>query len=464
MKRFKNIVKRVKGNPLLSAIVVWFTFMWSWVLFTDTLDLAGNETQGLILAIIILAFNVILSSAILWQGFRVAKWLVNKYPTWGGAILTLPLFALTDWLVAWISSILWIGPQGRIDSILPLATPSLVLINSPLSFAARIVGFFGLAGFFWATIALLRTEKTRRLASIPLILLGVLSLVGWLSYKTPNGVEVSATVISENLNDHVPVEDNNDSRLIIFPEYGLDEINNNNLDERIARTSDAEQKVYFLGSQQLVPDRPGDIGHLNTMLYGNSTDGITMTQDKYRLIPGGEDLPYLLRIGLRATNQKATLDYFSYAKGVIKGPHQLQPLTAGNGVVVGAAVCSSIISPQDYREFTQNGATILSNSASLTIFKGSPLFSWQQKSFAKFMAVANSRPFLQSANAARAYALDNNGNTLAEVTGTQTATVTVKSNTTKTLYTILGEWMPAIGSLIASLLLVKHLAAKRNKR
>ncbi|MCA9342625.1 hypothetical protein KC950_01270 [Candidatus Saccharibacteria bacterium] len=462
-KKLKTIKNKVKNKPLLTGIVIWYVFMWSWVLFTDTLDLAGNKTQGFIVALIVLAFNVALSTVIIWQGFRVAKWLLKKYPSW--IVITLvPLFALADWLVAWIPAALWIGPQGRLDSVLPLATPSLLVINTPLGFGARFVGFFGLAGFFWATIALIANKNYRKLAYIPVTILVAFSFIGWLAYKTPNGVDFKATIISENLDDHVPPVDNQ-SDLVVFPEYGMDEITNDNLDERLARISDSEHKTFFLGSQQIFPEDGQQAGHLNTLLYGNSIDGITLAQDKYRLIPGGEDLPYLLRTGLRATNQKDTLDYFSYAKGVIKGSQQLQPLKVNDDVIVGAAVCSSIISPQDYREFTSNGATVLSNSASLTIFKGSPLFAWQQKSFAKFMAIANSRYFLQSANAARAYMLDNNGTTKAEESGTKIINVTATTNTAKTPYTLIGDWLPALGALMASYLIFRHkYIAKKPKK
>lgn len=462
-QKYKAIKYKITKNPLLTGIVAWYTFMWSWVLFTDTLDLAGNKTQGFIVALLVLAFNVALSSFILWQGFRAAKWLLDKYSSWS-LIAIIPLFALADWLVAWIPSALWIGPQGRLDSILPLATPTLLVINTPLSFGSRLVGFFGLAGFFWAIVALIAHKKYRVFSLIPATILIICSFIGWFIYKTPSGTDFNATIITENLDDHVPPVEGKTSELVIFPEYGMDEITNENFEERIVRTESSEHKTYFLGSQQIFPGDGQSVGHLNTMLYGNSTDGITQTQDKYRLIPGGEDLPFLLRTGLRATNQKDTLDYFSYAKGVIKGKQQLQPLRLNEDIVVGAAVCSSIISPQDYRDFTNNGATVLSNSASLTIFKGSPLFAWQQKSFAKFMAIANSRYFLQSANAARAYMLDNNGNTKAEETGTQTVEVTATTNSAKTPYTIIGDWLPALGALMASYLVIKHKYVKKNSK
>ena len=132
-----------------------------------------------------------------------------------------------------------------------------------------------------------------------------------------------------------------------------------------------------------------------------------------------------------------------------------------NGTRVGSAVCSSVISPEDYRNFANKGATIFTNSASLNIFKGSPLFAWQQKSFAKFMAISNSRYFLQSANSARAYVLDNNGKTLVESPGHKVLTQDVVNNNKKTLYTLTGEVLTYIGAVVLVVMLVKIIRKKK---
>ena len=55
--------------------------------------------------------------------------------------------------------------------------------------------------------------------------------------------------------------------------------------------------------------------------------------------------------------------------------------------------------------------------------------------------------FLQSANAATAYELDNNGRQLAEVR-IEAKDIKVVTNSTKTVYTYIGEFLVAIGMLI----------------
>lgn len=64
------------------------------------------------------------------------------------------------------------------------------------------------------------------------------------------------------------------------------------------------------------------------------------------------------------------------------------------------------------------------------------------------MAISNYRYFLQSANSAPAFMLDENGNQQVEVNGKQAKEVTVKNYKNKTIYTIMGEWLSAIGAII----------------
>lgn len=463
MSKKKNnlsILTRIKQQPFIVGLVIYFSLAWSWALFTDSLDLAGSKTQGLIVAIFVMTLNVALSVVIVLQGLKFINRFTDKLHPVITIFAALPLLALMDLAVSWLTTIIWLGPEGSIDNVLPLSSPTLALINTPFGFAARIIGFYGLAAFAWLFVYVLYSRKLRRFFWLPFGLLIALSITGYTLYKTPNGTKFKATIISENLDDRVPAVEPSKSELVIFPEYGLDEDTNHPLESRM-KIDNSMPKTYFLGSRQVNTD--GEAGHLNELLYGNSADGYTYKQDKYRLIPGGEDLPYVLRTLLRATNQKPTLDYFSYAKMVLKGPRPLQPFEVDDSTKVGAAVCSSIIAPKDYQTFAADGATVFSNSASLTIFKGSRVFAFQQKSLARFMAIANSRYFLQSANAATAYALDSNGKQIAEVRGVKTATVEAQNNTTKTIYTFAGEYLAAIGLLIMAVVLFKRLRHRTRK-
>ena len=451
----------IKKRWVLIGLVVWYSIAWSWALQTDSLELTGSKWQGVLNAIFVFIINVAIAVYIMKWMIFFAKSLQKKVSK-NFIIPTLLLFfAFADFMVAWVPAALWIGPQGRFDSVLPMGSASFLLIHTPLVYAGRFIGFYGLAGFVWTTVYLIFSKSIRRFWFIPLAALSILSIIGWSVYRTTNGVDFNAKLISETLIDRVPAIKPSKEDLVIFPEYGLEKNTGDKLKERIETNYNPNKKTYFLGSEQVFKGQR--FGHENRMAFGNTDDGITDRQDKYRLIPGGEDLPFIMRIILRATNQKATLDYFSINKSVIKGQKQIQPLVMSDSIRVGAALCSSIIAPQDYRAFVREGATVLSNSASLTTFKGSSLFAWEQQSLGRFMAVSNSRYFLQSANSASAYAFDNNGKKIGEVRGKNTIDLSVKTNKQKTFYTIYGELMVLFGGVITLYYLANGYINKKHK-
>ncbi len=92
-----------------------------------------------------------------------------------------------DFLIAWVVAAIWIGPEGLIDSVLPLSTPTILLINTPLAYASRIVGFYGLAAFAWLTVFLLLNKRWRIYAVVPAITVSMLSAIGWQAYKNTDG-------------------------------------------------------------------------------------------------------------------------------------------------------------------------------------------------------------------------------------------------------------------------------------
>lgn len=453
--------KKIKNKKLFLGLVIWYCVFWAWSLQTDSLELAGSKLQGFILTIFVTTLNVLLSTLVMYKGLVFVREYIVKHQTNLKLTLVFPLMAFVDYLVALIPATVWIGPQGRLGSLLPIGSPTVLLINSPIKYASRLVGFFGLAGLFWGLLILLSIKGKKRHTLVSTAAVIVLALAGQIAYSEINGTTIKTKIISESLSSRAAQIKVEDVNLVIFPEYGLDRINNSNLNSRIERTDKLQPKTYFVGTEQLfVKD---EIGHLNTIDYGNTYDGITNKKDKYRLIPGGEDLPYAVRVLLRATGQTKTLDYFSLTKGTLKGANKVEPFTLDDNTVVGATPCSSILAPQDYRYLVNKGATILTNSASLSIFKGSRLFSWEQKSFAKFMAVANSRYFLQSANSATAYAIDNNGKTIAEFEGNKGVVVEVKNNTKKTLYTMFSDWLVVVGWTTVFIIIVTKLYKSRKR-
>ncbi len=438
----KRAFQRKRTGVIL--LLVWFALAWSWTLSTDSLELSGSRAEGLVVAAIVSIVNAGLSAWVIWKALSVARSVFKSRPTWQALVIGIGLFAATDFLVAWLTAIIWMGPQGSVDNVLPLSSPTLLLIHTPLGFASRLVGFYGLAAFAWLTVFLLAHKRYRKLTVYPVTTLCLLALIGWALYQQPTGSHVPVKVVNESLDKRIPPVEPGDAAFVLFPEYGLDDITHDNIHERIA-TNDNDGSLKYIGSKQ--HPAPEGIGHLNSLIFGDSRTGIITQQNKHRLIPGGEDLPYLVRSGLFLARQSSTIDYFSFAKAIHKSPEPLHPVSIDHETILGAAVCSSIISPEDYRKLARDGATILTNSASLGVFKGSPVFSLQQQSLAKFMATANARFFLQAANEAPSYALNTNGSVIASTQEHGVLTVTAQNNRQKTPYTLLGEWLAIAGGV-----------------
>ncbi len=439
------------------ALLVWFALMWSWTFSTDSLELSGSHTQGVVVAAIVSFVNVGISTWVIWTAFSAVKRLFRRHELPLALLASLGVFSLADFMVAWLSAVIWLGPQGSIDNVLPLGSPTLLLINTPLGFASRLTGFYGLAAFAWLVIFLLTHRRYRNLMIYPVSALCLLSFAGWSLYRSPNGTTIKAEVVNESLDTRISPVRTENTAFVLFPENSFNGLDDTKISSRV--TSHQDQATRFIGSRLATRDN-GE--RINTLVYGDTSSGIVNRQDKHRLIPGGEDLSYVGYAILPLIGQRSTVDYFTMVKKIYKGREPLQPIDVDKNTIVGAAVCSSIISPEDYRKLTRSGATILTNSASLGIFNGSPLFSWQQKSLAKFMSLSNARYFLQSANDATTFVLDTNGRTIASTQRIEALSVSAQNNTRKTFYTQFGEWIAMGGVISVFIMLIWSIRSKKS--
>ena len=441
MSKKQKIWSLLQKNKLNLFVLLWFTLAWSWPLMSQATSITLSPLLGHALAIIVIVTNISISTTLLLCVFSYLDKIFTKQGKVLSLVTSLVVLAFTDFAVAWLTSLIWVGPGSKIDNILPLGSPALLLANTPLGFTSRIIGFYGLAAVFWLVVYLLFKNKIR-LAFITTSFFVGLAVVSSIAWHSANGENINVVIVSEYATDKVPTIDTNNVNLVVFPEYGLDNIDNTSLNKRLIKSG---QKTLFVGSAGYNSNSSNG-GHYNTLLFGNSIDGFTDRQDKYRLIPGGENLPYVGRIVLTALGQTEQITALDYNRRVIASKQRLENFS-DRDMTLGSGACSSILSPEDYRRFSKQGATILTNSASLSIFTGSQVFAWQQQSLGKFMAVANARPFLQSANSSTAYAIDHTGRFVAQIRPTDSRVVTIQNNTKKTPYTMLGEVLAISGGL-----------------
>lgn len=426
---------------------------WSWLLFVRVGRITDDVIVGYGGVIFCYLLVVVISAAVFTQFYKYLKRLHKTDNAVIWLLKAIVVWAIAEALVAWLVALVWMGQNGSLDTSLAFSTLTPFLAQTPLVYLSRFVGFYGLSAVFAVGLVGIYIKQTRRFIPFYWIIVVFLTVLAWKLYQHPTLPPIQATIVAETLDKKVEVKPMG-SKLILLPEYGLDEQTSN---VHYTRFDPADYSdYYYVGSRQTaVPT-----GHTNVLIYGSQDQGIVKLQPKTRLIPNGEYLPYGIEMGTSLLARNVYTD-FQIRRAVVKGNKQIQPYRINDQLVVGAEVCSSIIAPQDYRQLVRQGATVLTNSASLEIFEGSRLYSWQDDGFARFIAVANARPFLQSTNHWPASALDQNGHLLAQVYPHSQKQVQISPNVTKTIYVYLGEWLAAIGAGLLIFEAINNLLQKR---
>ncbi len=416
-------------------VAVLLSLCWVWLPFIDAAAISNNKFVATLIALFVFIVIVGLQTIIIAKSLRLIKKLKFKNRVLELSTLFV-LAAFVLWFLGWISTFIWYGEGASIDDVLPFTSITPFITHTPLKYLTQLFGFHGTTAVFAVLLYAMVKLKDRKLMAFIAVGLLTLNMGLWQIFKTPHGADIKVQISAQQLANPQHVESSAD--LLLLPEYGLDDITNDNLATRMS----GSDSTVFIGSKQTYTAQ----GNQNTLLYGTIGQGITSERQKSRLIVGGEYLAYSVEPWLRLLSPD-TVTNFEVSRKVIRGNDRVAPITTPSGLEVGAAVCSSILSTEDYRNLTNQGAVLLTNSASLEIFRGSRLFAVQHRGFAKFMAVANARPFAQSSNNWPAFALDHNGNQLAQIYPSSTLVVNLRSNTKKTPYTVLGEWPVMLGGL-----------------
>ena len=434
----KNPKSKLRQHAIFLILLLSVGLLWSWLFLIDVARLSTAPSAKLATYITITLVYLIIVVVSAGVFTLACKYLRReaKTPHWYTPLKIFVIWAFVEALVAWLVAIIWIGRNGSLNNILPFGSLTPLLMWTPLGYLARFVGFYGLSGLVVACLACLIVKSLRRYATYYIAGLFALSGLAWGVYKTATGPTVKVTIVAEQLGTRKIVEAEG-STLVVLPEYGLDEVDNLK-----GRVQTRGNEAYAIGSKQT----PTQNGISNNLVLASTDKGFMISQSKTRLIPGGEYLSFPVEVILRTVNKDTYTD-FEVRRAIAKGDASIRPFSISDKLIVGSEACSSIINPNDYRQQTKQGATLLTNSASLEIFKGSRLFNIQHRGLAKFMAIANARPFLQSSNNWPAFALDHNGRQLAEIQPTGSAQVDVNTNRTRTVYSYLGEWVAYVGAV-----------------
>ena len=456
MQVWRVLAGFIRRHPIMSAWmcgIAYEAYHVSWLRTIKLSEVAPDSAVVKLLYVVaVMIMATFLSTAfpmmvLLWRRLKLswreprALWII---PT---------LWIAAEYLQSVLFSIIIYGTWGRIGSFLTFGSPGYFLVKTPFVYLSRLGGLWILSGvclFFVIGLAqLIWTPRNRLNVGIGLGVLIILTQLSWAFWRTPHGQEQTVALVGLATGMNVRTEDpqinislgklpEQSYDAIILPEYSHYFEFRPTVDaevmSRLARSTD----TVVIDSYQDRSARP----FINYVTYHRPDGSILDRQHKWFLAPGGEYLPYFLTVPLKLSGNQKIIDAYNFQKEVSGADKPEQPYRIGD-VSYGALACAGVISPEIYRGMADRGATLLSNSAALDSIGLSPLYHQQTELMGVLHAVANARPFMQSARGGYIYAYDMDGQSLVRDTSFQTTalTATVQTNDRKTLYTILGDWV-----------------------
>lgn len=470
MKRLKKLVAQwVTKHPYTSAYlagVIYYSLAVSWLKDVRTAELIQNDSIAKVVGVsayllCVFVFAVIMPFCLYL--YRRLNLNISK--------VSFVWLAPTVWLVGELMrsvlfSLATMGPGGRVGDYWNFGALGYFLINTPLVYAARLGGLYLLSAIVACLFASLAYGfKAKRWLPFLMVIIGasLLSLIGWQSYKSANGptVNVLAVNIKTKSEGKSQIQEilgsipKNSADVVVLPEYS-----NFWQSDNTSQTAIMQHLIKTNGGTVVTSTKNYQpVKTTNDIQFTNSSGQVVFSQAKWFLVPGGEFVPYIYQALLVATGQSHLIEKFNTTRGITPANNREQVFKRDN-VAFGSLVCSGVNVLSLYRNLASQGATILTNSASVGILGGSHGYSQASSNLAKLQAVANARPFVQSARGGTSFVYDHNGKLLAK-TGLSTNShvqESVRTNSKRTLYTVLGEWVVwlAIVVIAAKSLRQKH--------
>jgi len=450
-----------------------FWFFWS----VYPLVLSGINNQILSFSIILVPFIItVVGMSLFWGIFSFALFNLFK----NEKLNLLPVFyaanfVLIEYLRTWFFAILWTGQSSLIGPHWTLGNPAYLLAGfGPIRQSASYWGIYGidfLIVFSFAALFLLvknRGNKSKKVLALEIICIAaILVLTNLISSQNKSGSEKEKLTVSsiqtknpikilykpeEILTDfseknRLLKEASKNSDLIIFPESA-------NFSKSLSGFLDFNNvKKYFNNLSQkniLIIDNNSILekkGVKSKVILIESKEGIVASYDKKLLTPGGEYIPYLVKLPLLFFEYFQKNNFISSRDTFIKGT-QNNLLDYGN-IKIGILACSDLISPNLSR--IENFDFIL-NLNNLAVFNGDLLIEKKLVSMARFRAVENKKYMVISSNFGHSYIIDPMGNIKisTESNGYQILTADIVPNQIRTWYNKLGD----IPILVLSFLIV----------
>ena len=149
-------------------------------------------------------------------------------------------------------------------------------------------------------------------------------------------------------------------------------------------------------------------GQISRVISIDSKLGAKGYYDKKLLSPGGEFMPYSIKLFAWLFALK-DVSFFIESRDLTHGAKDVSTVNFNNRFKSATIVCSELFSPSLLR-LTAQDSDIITVLTSNSIFRGSETLIGQNLAIAKFRAAENQRPLLLSANGGLSYAINSLGN------------------------------------------------------
>ncbi len=435
------------GFMYLSVIFSWFleTRPTNW---TTLQNGVARPTQFILWLLVALALSLAFL-ALGWLLQRIKKQSVDTM-----IISLVVLWPIMELVRGAIFSVLSYGPGGSIGALWNFGNLALSVMGTPLAFASRLVGFFGLSAVVVAVNVAIYWLLSRRHRLLASGLLGTVVCVSLVGYRWPQRrLPVTATLVHAAPNT-TAVDVNHlyfghPADLMILPEDSQF-----NPSQGAAAVDAALKPAGTLVTSTTGEDHPA----FNQSILYSPRRGIYSQQAKTFLIPTGEYIPYIISGYFTWLRQTSWITQFNETRQIRRGPVAERAFRTTAGYKIGALSCSGILVPPFYQRLSHQGAVILINTASLRFLSGAGLFRSQAQAMAKFDAIANAKYFVQASRGDESFVLDANGHKILSVSGNTRAVASQLSlQSTPTFYSRFGELFLIVLTISA----VGYLAAKR---
>ncbi|HMS50338.1 MAG TPA: hypothetical protein PKA02_02795 [Candidatus Saccharibacteria bacterium] len=427
--------------------LVYFGIVMAWIYKIHATDLIPNNTLAIMFKT--LTFLLIMSS--MGTGFLLAGLLYRKLriDINGRTALYIPaIWVVGEYFRSVFFSAFTSGQGGSIGPFWSFGTLGLTLTNTPLKYAGRVVGMYGMSILVIVVSLVFFRLYQRRFRWLLLLALPViLSFGGWLAYHQSTGrqLQVRAVGLGPKTEDGYEqalarsLVGKARADLTVLPEYsnfyGSEKRNDNKLPNSSGLVIDSRLGTSAQGRKNI------------TTFY--QPDGTILAErQKSFLIPGGEFVPYIYAGILVASGNNEILLSIRKDRSVYQSIEKEKPFTH-KGVSYGALACSGAIAPNLYSRLVKQGAEVLVNSASISSLGVSDLYYKQASQMSAFIATSNARPFVQSARGGPSYILNKDGHPQTYATSPEQLVVLsseIHSSSTKTIYSRYGEFMVGLSA------------------